>query len=74
MQYFKCDHQRSVFLFMSSLKKSCNITAYPCDSYRSYRNGKCTSCEIFQPMPCPILGKDLGNVNMSGLHMPDRAA
>ncbi|XP_032049136.1 lipase member H [Aythya fuligula] len=56
MQYFKCDHQRSVFLFMSSLKKSCNITAYPCDSYRSYRNGKCTSCEIFQPMPCPILG------------------
>ncbi|KAM7107917.1 LOW QUALITY PROTEIN: lipase member H [Ciconia maguari] len=56
LQYFKCDHQRSVFLFMSSLKQSCNITAYPCDSYRNYRNGKCTSCKTFWPMPCPILG------------------
>ncbi|NXG59759.1 LIPH Lipase, partial [Hemiprocne comata] len=56
LQYFKCDHQRSVLLFMSSLKQSCNITAYPCDSYRTYRNGKCTSCETFWPMPCPILG------------------
>ncbi|KAF4795299.1 Lipase member H [Turdus rufiventris] len=55
LQYFKCDHQRSVFLFLSSLKQSCNITTYPCDSYRNYRNGKCTSCELFWPMPCPIL-------------------
>ncbi|NWH60701.1 LIPH Lipase, partial [Geococcyx californianus] len=56
LQYFKCDHQRSVLLFMSSLKQSCNITAYPCGSYRSYRNGRCTSCEPFRPLPCPILG------------------
>ncbi|NWI91833.1 LIPH Lipase, partial [Pitta sordida] len=56
LEYFKCDHQRSVFLFLSSLTQSCNITAYPCDSYRNYRNGKCTSCQSFWPMPCPILG------------------
>ncbi|XP_018768691.1 lipase member H isoform X2 [Serinus canaria] len=56
LQYFKCDHQRSVFLFLSSLTQSCNITTYPCNSYRNYRNGKCTSCEPFWPMPCPILG------------------
>uniref|UniRef100_A0A8C0QJ89 Lipase H n=1 Tax=Chelonoidis abingdonii TaxID=106734 RepID=A0A8C0QJ89_CHEAB len=55
-QYFKCDHQRSVFLFLSSLKERCNITAYPCDTYRDYRNSKCASCEAFQPMACPILG------------------
>nr|XP_006123764.1 lipase member H isoform X1 [Pelodiscus sinensis] len=55
-QYFKCDHQRSVFLYLASLRKSCNITAYPCDTYRDYRNGKCASCEAFQPMPCPVLG------------------
>uniref|UniRef100_A0A8C3H8W1 Lipase H n=1 Tax=Chrysemys picta bellii TaxID=8478 RepID=A0A8C3H8W1_CHRPI len=55
-QYFKCDHQRSVFLFLSSLKERCNITAYPCDTYRDYRNSKCASCEAFQPMPCPVLG------------------
>ncbi|KAF2981780.1 hypothetical protein EK904_014123 [Melospiza melodia maxima] len=55
LQYFKCDHQRSVFLFLSSLTQNCNITTYPCNSYRNYRNGKCTSCEPFWPMPCPIL-------------------
>uniref|UniRef100_K7GJB0 Lipase H n=1 Tax=Pelodiscus sinensis TaxID=13735 RepID=K7GJB0_PELSI len=55
-EYFKCDHQRSVFLYLASLRKSCNITAYPCDTYRDYRNGKCASCEAFQPMPCPVLG------------------
>ncbi|XP_015279770.1 PREDICTED: lipase member I [Gekko japonicus] len=55
-QYFKCDHQRSVFLFMSSLEQKCNITAFPCDSYVGYRNGECTSCEAFKPLPCPALG------------------
>ncbi|NXF92252.1 LIPH Lipase, partial [Eubucco bourcierii] len=56
LQYFKCDHQRSVLLFMASLRQSCNITAYPCDSYRNYRNAKCTSCQAFWPLPCPVLG------------------
>ncbi|XP_030435955.1 lipase member I isoform X5 [Gopherus evgoodei] len=55
-QFFKCDHQRSVFLFLSSLRRSCNITTYPCDSYLDYKNGKCANCEAFQPMPCPVLG------------------
>uniref|UniRef100_A0A8D0HNM0 Lipase H n=1 Tax=Sphenodon punctatus TaxID=8508 RepID=A0A8D0HNM0_SPHPU len=55
-KYFKCDHQRSVFLFLSSLKKSCPVTAYPCRSYRDYRKGLCASCEDFQPMPCPVPG------------------
>ena len=57
MQYFKCDHQRSVYLYLSSLKKNCAITAYPCDSYRDYRNGKCVNCGVSQMEPCPILGK-----------------
>ncbi|XP_054242030.1 lipase member H [Indicator indicator] len=56
LQYFKCDHQRSVLLFMASLRQSCNITAYPCGSYRDYRDAKCTSCQAFWPLPCPILG------------------
>ncbi|XP_069492530.1 lipase member I [Ambystoma mexicanum] len=55
-QYFKCDHQRSVFLYISTLKESCDITAYPCDSYKDYRNGKCANCDAFQPMTCPTLG------------------
>ncbi|KAJ1071005.1 hypothetical protein CapIbe_000428 [Capra ibex] len=56
MQYFKCDHQRSVYLYLSSLRENCAITAYPCDSYRDYRNGKCVNCGISQTEPCPILG------------------
>ncbi|XP_042666680.1 lipase member I [Centrocercus urophasianus] len=55
-QYFKCDHQRSVFLFLSSLKKRCNIIAYPCASYSDYKRGKCHDCEVFQPLSCPVLG------------------
>uniref|UniRef100_A0A6J0T1B6 Lipase member I n=1 Tax=Pogona vitticeps TaxID=103695 RepID=A0A6J0T1B6_9SAUR len=56
LQYFKCDHQRSVFLYLASLKHNCNVTAYPCDSYVDYRNGKCVDCEAFAPLPCPVLG------------------
>ncbi|XP_068945470.1 lipase member H isoform X3 [Petaurus breviceps papuanus] len=56
LQYFKCDHQRSVFLYLSSLKKDCDIIAYPCDTYRDYLNGKCISCGDDQSMPCPVLG------------------
>ncbi|XP_012784532.2 lipase member H [Ochotona princeps] len=56
MQYFKCDHQMSVFLYLSSLRKNCTITAYPCDSYRDYRNGKCINCGTSQGKPCPLLG------------------
>ncbi|XP_044531575.1 lipase member H [Gracilinanus agilis] len=56
LQYFKCDHQRSVFLYLSSLRRDCDITAYPCDSYQDYLNGKCISCGNNQPIPCPLLG------------------
>ncbi|KFQ34761.1 Lipase member H, partial [Merops nubicus] len=56
LQYFKCDHQRSVFLFLSSLKRRCNIITYPCESYLDYKRGKCIDCGAFQPMSCPVLG------------------
>ncbi|MBN3276246.1 LIPH Lipase, partial [Polyodon spathula] len=55
-QYFVCDHQRSVFLFLCSLNKTCEITAYPCSSYQQFLDGKCTQCEDFHPAPCPVLG------------------
>lgn len=57
MQYFKCDHQRSVYLYLSSLRESCTITAYPCDSYRDYRNGQCATCGMPQKESCPLVGK-----------------
>uniref|UniRef100_G3WIM0 Lipase domain-containing protein n=1 Tax=Sarcophilus harrisii TaxID=9305 RepID=G3WIM0_SARHA len=54
--FIKCDHQRAVYLFMTSLETKCDITAYPCYSYMDYRKGKCTICEEFKPKPCPKLG------------------
>ncbi|XP_071419405.1 lipase member I [Pithys albifrons albifrons] len=56
IEYFKCDHQRSVFLFLSSLKRKCDIITYPCESYLDYKRGKCVDCDAFQPMSCPVLG------------------
>nr|KAF6474667.1 lipase H [Rousettus aegyptiacus] len=56
LQYFKCDHQRSVYLYLSSLRENCTLTAYPCDSYRDYRNGKCVNCSTPQKESCPLLG------------------
>ncbi|XP_063117254.1 lipase member H isoform X2 [Cavia porcellus] len=56
MQYFKCDHQRSVYLYLASLREDCAVVAYPCDSYRDYRNGKCISCGMAHTEPCPLVG------------------
>uniref|UniRef100_A0A671KMA2 Lipase member H-like n=1 Tax=Sinocyclocheilus anshuiensis TaxID=1608454 RepID=A0A671KMA2_9TELE len=53
-QYFKCDHQRSVFLYMSSVNSSCPITAYPCDSYTLFQDGECMDCGRFTPDGCPV--------------------
>uniref|UniRef100_A0A8C6SVZ6 Lipase, member Ia n=1 Tax=Neogobius melanostomus TaxID=47308 RepID=A0A8C6SVZ6_9GOBI len=51
--YFKCDHQRSVFLYMESLKRTCPIRAYPCSSYNDFLDGNCWNCG---PDGCPIFG------------------
>uniref|UniRef100_A0A8C5L560 Lipase member H n=1 Tax=Jaculus jaculus TaxID=51337 RepID=A0A8C5L560_JACJA len=56
MKYFKCDHQMSVYLYLASLEEKCAITAYPCGSYRDYRNGKCINCGTPQTVSCPLLG------------------
>ncbi|XP_040279168.1 lipase member I [Bufo bufo] len=55
-EYFKCDHQRSVFLYISSLTESCSVVTFPCENYRDYRIGKCVDCQEFAPLSCPVLG------------------
>ncbi|XP_053549742.1 lipase member H-like [Bombina bombina] len=55
-EYFKCDHQRSVFLYLSSIHGSCNIETFPCTSYKDYSIGKCTNCNEILPLKCPTLG------------------
>ncbi|XP_052357956.1 lipase member H-like isoform X2 [Oncorhynchus keta] len=57
--YFMCDHQRSVFLYLCALNRTCSLTAYPCSSYSDFLDGQCLQCEAFKPAPCPMLGYDV---------------
>lgn len=52
-----CDHQRSVFLYLCALNRTCTLTGYPCSSYTSFLEGQCLQCEAFRPASCPVLGR-----------------
>ncbi|CAL9685570.1 unnamed protein product [Knipowitschia caucasica] len=72
--YFKCDHQRSVYLYMESLKRDCIIRAYPCSSYRDFLDGKCLNCGQFGPAGCPIFGYDVIQMKDTLLNMSQTKA
>lgn len=57
--YFKCDHQRSVFLYMESIQRTCVSRVYPCSSYKDFLDGNCLSCERFGTDGCPVFGYDV---------------
>uniref|UniRef100_A0A3P8WXR3 Lipase, member Ia n=1 Tax=Cynoglossus semilaevis TaxID=244447 RepID=A0A3P8WXR3_CYNSE len=57
--YFKCDHQRSVLLYLGSLNRTCTIRAFPCDSNTEFLDGKCLSCDQFGADGCPVFGYDV---------------
>ncbi|KAF3706480.1 Lipase member H [Channa argus] len=57
--YFKCDHQRSVILYIDSMTQTCQSRAYPCSSYKDFLNGKCLECDQFGAAGCPVFGYDV---------------
>ncbi|XP_054611198.1 lipase member H isoform X1 [Dunckerocampus dactyliophorus] len=57
--YFKCDHQRSVYLYCESLNHTCSSRAFPCASYRDFMDGNCMSCDHFGDAGCPVFGYDI---------------
>lgn len=57
--YFKCDHQRSVFLYLESLKQTCVSRAFPCSSYQEFLDGSCTDCSQFGTAGCPAVGQHI---------------
>uniref|UniRef100_A0A668VFL1 Lipase domain-containing protein n=1 Tax=Oreochromis aureus TaxID=47969 RepID=A0A668VFL1_OREAU len=61
--YFVCDHQRSVFLFLCALNRTCTLTGYPCSSYSDFLDARCLQCETFKPASCPVLGGVLLDFN-----------
>ncbi|XP_013771220.1 lipase member H [Pundamilia nyererei] len=48
--YFVCDHQRSVFLFLCALNRTCTLTGYPCSSYSDFLDARCLQCETFKQL------------------------
>ncbi|XP_042287384.1 lipase member H-like [Thunnus maccoyii] len=57
--YFKCDHQRSVLLYLDSLSRTCFTRSFPCSSYKDFLNGNCMNCEQFGEDGCPAFGYDV---------------
>ncbi|KAG7485558.1 lipase member H-like [Solea senegalensis] len=57
--YFKCDHQRSVGLYLGSLNHTCASRAFPCSSNTDFLDGKCLSCDQFGAAGCPVFGYDV---------------
>ncbi|XP_042355501.1 lipase member H-like isoform X2 [Plectropomus leopardus] len=57
--YFKCDHQRSVLLYLDSVNRTCVSTAFPCNSYKDFLDGNCLNCDRFGAAGCPVFGYDI---------------
>ncbi|XP_015233782.1 PREDICTED: lipase member H-like, partial [Cyprinodon variegatus] len=57
--YFKCDHQRSVFLYLDTIDQKCSSLAFPCSSYEEFLDGKCMNCDQFGEAGCPVFGYDI---------------
>ncbi|XP_020390435.2 lipase member H-like isoform X2 [Rhincodon typus] len=49
-RYMVCDHQRSVYLYISSMNSTCNITVYPCTSYEEFLDARCTEHDKTYPI------------------------
>ncbi|XP_072231278.1 lipase member H [Leuresthes tenuis] len=56
--YFKCDHQRSVMLFLDTVAGTCTSMTFPCSSYEHFLDGSCLNCERFGDAGCPHFGYD----------------
>ncbi|KAM7397949.1 hypothetical protein PAMA_006019 [Pampus argenteus] len=57
--YFKCDHQRSVFLYLESVAEGCIMRSFPCTSNKDFLDGNCMNCEQFGAAGCPVFGYDV---------------
>ncbi|KAM9348708.1 lipase member H [Symphorus nematophorus] len=57
--YFKCDHQRSVKLYLDSVNQTCLSKAFPCSSYQDFLDGNCLNCDQFGAAGCPVFGYDV---------------
>ena len=57
-----CSHSRATQYFIASVHGSCTWTAYPCDSYVSFRIGRCRACKG----ACSSMGFDADGTKRTG--------
>ncbi|XP_061432932.1 LOW QUALITY PROTEIN: lipase member H-like [Lethenteron reissneri] len=55
-EFVICDHQRSSFLFLASMRAPCSTAAFPCASREALREGLCSDCNVGPIGVCPLLG------------------
>lgn len=56
-KFLICDHMRAVHLYVSALKHSCPIVAFPCASHQDFLNGHCLDCADPFLFSCPRIGE-----------------
>ncbi|XP_010292003.1 PREDICTED: phospholipase A1 member A [Phaethon lepturus] len=67
-KYLICDHMRAVHLYVSALKYSCPMVAFPCASHQDFLNGHCLDCVDPFLFSCPRIGLlEQAGVNMRKL-------
>ncbi|NXN45439.1 PLA1A Phospholipase, partial [Rhinoptilus africanus] len=67
-KYLICDHMRAVHLYVSALKHSCPIVAFPCASHQDFLNGHCLDCVDPFLFSCPRIGLlEQAGVNMRNM-------
>ncbi|XP_069723143.1 phospholipase A1 member A isoform X3 [Phaenicophaeus curvirostris] len=67
-KYLICDHMRAVHLYVSALKHSCPLVAFPCASHQDFLNGHCLDCVDPFLSSCPRIGLlEQAGVNMGKL-------
>ncbi|ETE67007.1 Phospholipase A1 member A, partial [Ophiophagus hannah] len=67
-RYLICDHLRAVHFYISVLKDSCPVMAFPCSSYKNFLAGHCLDCSNPFLLSCPTIGLlDNGGLNVKTL-------
>ena len=57
-----CSHSRATQYFIASVHGTCSWTAYPCNSYASFRFGRCRACKG----ACSSMGFDADRTKRTG--------
>ena len=57
-----CSHSRATQYFIASVTGSCSYAAYPCDSYTSFKRGRCRACKG----ACSSMGFDADRTKRTG--------